>query len=165
MAYHQWKPLSWYISSLQWRHNVRDSVSNHQPHDCLLNRLFRRRSKKTSKLRITGLWNGNIFRVTGPLWGEFTGHRWIPHTKASDAERLMFSLICVWINSGVNNREAGDLRRHCAHYDVIVMVSTAPRQKYDKYANANNKVFSVYKSQQYCHIFCIFLFTRQEVSW
>ena len=32
--------------SLQWRHNGHDSVSNHQPHDCLLNRLFRRRSKK-----------------------------------------------------------------------------------------------------------------------
>ena len=41
--------------TLQWRHNGRDNVSNHQPHDCLLNRLFRRRSKKTSKLRVTGL--------------------------------------------------------------------------------------------------------------
>ena len=30
--------------------------------------------------------NGNIFRVTGPLWGEFTGHQWIPLTKANDAE-------------------------------------------------------------------------------
>ena len=42
------------LSALQWRHNGRDSVSNHQPHDCLLNRLFRRWSKKTSKLRVTG---------------------------------------------------------------------------------------------------------------
>ena len=42
--------------SLQWRHNGRDGVSNHQPHDCLLNRLFSRRSKETSKLRVTGLW-------------------------------------------------------------------------------------------------------------
>ena len=41
--------------TLLWRHNGRDSVSNHQPHDCLLNRLFRRRSKQTSKLRVTGL--------------------------------------------------------------------------------------------------------------
>ena len=41
--------------SLQWRHNGQDSVSNHQPHDCLLNRLFKRRSEKTSKLRVTGL--------------------------------------------------------------------------------------------------------------
>ena len=35
---------------------------------------------------------------------------------------LMFSLICVWINDWVNNREAGDLRRYRAHYDVIVMI-------------------------------------------
>ena len=41
--------------TLKWRHNGRDSVSNHQPYDCLLNGLFRRRSKKTSKLRVTGL--------------------------------------------------------------------------------------------------------------
>ena len=34
---------------------------------------------------------------------------------------LMFSLICVWINGWVNNREAGDLRRYLAHYDVTVM--------------------------------------------
>ena len=63
--------------------------------------------------------NGNIFHVMGHLCGEFTGDRWIPHTKASDA--LMFSLICFWINDWVNNREAGDLRRYHAHYDVIVM--------------------------------------------
>ena len=52
--------------SLQWRHNGRDSVSNHQPHDCLLNRLFKLRSKKTTKLRTTGLCAGN-----SPGTGEF----------------------------------------------------------------------------------------------
>ena len=36
---------------------------------------------------------------------------------------LMFSLICVWINGWVNNREVGDLRRYRAHYDVIVMMT------------------------------------------
>ena len=41
--------------TLRWRHNGRDGVSNHQPHNCLLNRLFRRRSKKISKFRVTGL--------------------------------------------------------------------------------------------------------------
>ena len=45
--------------TLQWRYNDHDGVSNHQPHGCLLNRLFRRRSKKTSKLRVTGLCVGN----------------------------------------------------------------------------------------------------------
>ena len=44
--------------SLRWRHNGRDSVSNHQPHHCLLKRLFRRISKKTSKFRVTGLCGG-----------------------------------------------------------------------------------------------------------
>ena len=44
---------------LRWRHNDSDSVSNHQPHDCLLNLLFGRISKKTSKLRVTGLCVGN----------------------------------------------------------------------------------------------------------
>ena len=34
--------------------------------------------------------NGNIFRVTGPLCGEFTGHRWIPRTKTNDAEIWCF---------------------------------------------------------------------------
>ena len=53
-------------SALQWSHNGPDSVSNHQPHDCLLNRLFGRRSKKTPKLRITGLCAGN-----SPGTGEF----------------------------------------------------------------------------------------------
>ena len=40
---------------LRWRHNWCDGVSNHQPHDCLIGRLCRRQSKKTSKLRVTGL--------------------------------------------------------------------------------------------------------------
>ena len=83
--------------------------------------------------------NGNIFRITGPLWGEFTGHQWIPLAKAGDTElwcflwsvspvnsphkgqwhrALMFSLICAWLNGWVNNREAGDLRCH-----LIIMTS------------------------------------------
>ena len=44
-----------HADSLEWHHNGRDGVSNHQPHDCLLKCLFRCRSKKTSKLRVTGL--------------------------------------------------------------------------------------------------------------
>ena len=64
------------------------------------------------------------FRVTGHLCGEFIGPRWIPRTKASDAVLWFFSLICVWINGWVNNRETCDLRRYRAHYDVIVMDPT-----------------------------------------
>ena len=50
-------------------------VSNHQPHDCLRNRLFWHRSKKTSRLRVTGFCEGNS-RVTGEL----------PTQKVSNAE-------------------------------------------------------------------------------
>ena len=48
--------------SFRWRHNGRDGVSNHQPDDCLLNRLFRHRSKKRSKLRVTSLCGGPMNR-------------------------------------------------------------------------------------------------------
>ena len=61
--------------SLHWRHNGHDSVSNHQPHDCLLNRVFRRRSKKISKLCVNGLCAGN-----SPETGEF------PAQMVSNAE-------------------------------------------------------------------------------
>ena len=65
------------LFSLQWRHNGRDSASNHQPHDCLLKHLFRRRSKKTSKLHVTGHCAGN-----SPGTGEF------PAQLASNAENV-----------------------------------------------------------------------------
>ena len=68
--------------------------------------------------------NGNILRVTDHLCGEFTGHRWIPLSKASDAELWCFLWSEAWINGWVNNCEAGDLRHNRAHYDVIVMYTT-----------------------------------------
>ena len=115
------------------------TISNHHQLDCLLNVLFRLTTKKRN-IHTTGLYvsvshkgycrmmtssNGIIFYVTGPLCGEFTGPRWIPCTKASDAA-LTFSLICVWINGWENNREAGGLRCYRAHYDVIVMPRASP---------------------------------------
>ena len=52
--------------TLQWRHDERDGVSNHQSDDCLLKRLFRGRTKKASTLRVTGIYVGN-----SPVTGEF----------------------------------------------------------------------------------------------
>ena len=69
--------LTQLVLSLHWRHNDHDGVSNHQPHRCLLNRLFKCRSKKTSKLRVTGLCAGN-----SPATGEF------PTQMASYAENV-----------------------------------------------------------------------------
>ena len=47
------------ILTLHWHHNEHNGVSDHQPHDCLLNHLFMRRSRETSKLHVTGLCAGN----------------------------------------------------------------------------------------------------------
>ena len=60
--------------------------------------------------------NGNIFRVTGPLWGNPVSS---PH-KGQWHGAFMFSLIWARMIVWKNNREAGDLRHHRAHYDVIV---------------------------------------------
>ena len=84
-----WGPIyipDWSLA-LQWRHNEHDSVSNHQPHDCLLNGLFGRRSKKKSKLRGTGLCAAN-----SPETGEF------PAQMASNAENVSI----WWRHHGVN---------------------------------------------------------------
>ena len=67
----------WLQHSLQWRHNGHDGVSNHQPYNCLLNHLLRHWSKKTSKLRVTGLCLGN-----SPVTSEF------PAQMASTAENV-----------------------------------------------------------------------------
>ena len=59
--------------SLQWRHNEHDGVSNYRSHDCLLNSLFRRWSKKTPKFRATGLCDGNSpVTVNSPHKGPVT---------------------------------------------------------------------------------------------
>ena len=67
-------------NSSRWRHNEHDSVSNHQPQYCLFNRIFRRRSKKTSKLRVTGICAGNSARTGG-----------FPAQMASKAENFPIS--------------------------------------------------------------------------
>ena len=64
--------------------------------------------------------NGNIFRVTGHLCGESPVNS---PDKGLWRGALMFSLICTRINCWVNNHETGDVRRHQAHCDVIVMVN------------------------------------------
>ena len=91
--------------------------------------------------------NGSIFRVTGPLCREFTSHRWIPGTKANDAE---FSLTWAWINGWVNNGKAGDLRCHCAHYDVIVMISIL------NYTNTNRCISISKWNEKRCYYLHVF---------
>ena len=70
MKWPQPHTLEWFNATLQWRHNERAGVSNHQPHDCLLNRLFKAQIKEN--IKASRHW---------PLCGEFTGHRRILRTK------------------------------------------------------------------------------------
>ena len=88
--------------TLQWRHNGHDGVSNHQPHHCLLNRLFGRRSKNTPKLRVTGLCAGN-----SPWTGEF------PAQMTSNAENVSI----WWRHHGIGRREAACYV--CCYYCII----------------------------------------------
>ena len=65
--------------------------------------------------------NGNLSYVTGPLYREFTGYRWIPLKKASDAELWCVIWSAPEKNCWINNPNAGDSRHYHAHYDVAVM--------------------------------------------
>ena len=81
-------------STLPWRHNERDDVWNHHPHDCLLNRLSVWRSNKTSKLRVAGLCEGN-----SPVTGEF------PAQRARNADNVF-----IWWN---HHEEVRSLQTAC----------------------------------------------------
>ena len=120
-----------YHLSLHWHHNGRDSVSNHQPHDCLLNRLFRRRSKETSKRGVTDLCAGN-----SPGTGEF------PAQMASNAENVpiwwrhhdstFYYGMCVYGLFSSFHYIHGSLKiRHqwvpWVHYSDVIMGSIASR--------------------------------------
>ena len=102
--------------SLQWCHNEHDGISNHQPHHCLLNSLFRHRSQKTSKLRVTGLCEGN-----SPVTGEFPTQMasnvenvsiwWRHHDGCSYKHHVVMSHECLdRVQSGVLLSKASNVR-------------------------------------------------------
>ena len=89
--------------SLLWRHNEHDGVSNHRGPGGLLNHLFRHRSKKTSKLRVTGLCERN-----SSVTGEFLSQRasnaenvsiwWRYHGTYAIADRAVYNIV-IYLNS------------------------------------------------------------------
>ena len=107
--------------TLQWRHNGSDGASNHQPHPCLLNRLFRRRSKKTSKLDVTGLCAGNSLGT-----GEF------PAQMASNAEN-----VSIW------------WRNHAMAIDALALNVRQAHPRLPCWW-MSQYVFSVYKNNTRC---------------
>ena len=102
----EWGIECFVVGSLQWRHNGCDSVSNHQPRDCLLNHLLRSRSKKTSKLRVTGLCEGN-----SPETCEF------PAQRAGNAKN-----ISIWWH------HHGDIYASIGHNELSTYSATAFEQ-------------------------------------
>ena len=96
--------------ALEWRHNGLDSIWNHQPDDCLLNRLFRRRSKKTSKLRISGLCEGNSPGTTQmasnaenvSIWWRHHGQNVLKNTATRFYNRF------TWVSSPCGNEPIYD---------------------------------------------------------
>ena len=125
--------------SLQWRHHEHDGVSNQKAHDCLPNRLFRRRSMKTSKLRVTGLWVGN-----SPVTGEF------PAQRASNVETNS-----IWWR---HHAKMLAYHRHArnsysvtarAFWTYFIYCPEPPYRIYNV-----NRCFSGFKTRYYCGIMC-----------
>ena len=108
------------IKTLHWRHNDHDGVSNHQPHGCLLNRLFRGRSKKTSKLRVTGLCAGNSPEpVNSPHKGPVT-RKMFPF---DDVSWIRLLLPCVFVSVGGGGLFLPGLSQ--LHYNDVIMSAMA----------------------------------------
>ena len=102
--------------TLQWRDNEHDSVSNHGRLDCLLSSVFRRRSKKTSKLRVIGLCEGNPL-----IKGQWHSIRWRHHGA------VMHYSLWQWINPewytaneshGYEYTQTGQNKSECTSYGL-----------------------------------------------
>ena len=114
--------------TLHWRHNGHDSVSNHQPHDCLLNRLFRRRSKKHhSSASLASVWGIHRGPVNSP-------HKWpvtrkmfpfddvIMEVHSTYSERLQYGQLEICCLDKVTSIEGHmitlpSISRHCRCLD------------------------------------------------
>ena len=100
--------------ALRWRHNGCDSISNHQPHDCLLNRLFRRRSMKTSKLRVTDLCAGaGEFPAQMASNAENVSIWWHHHGPWSNDENI--DQYIPWIQFKIPNKSISSISHYVLH--------------------------------------------------
>ena len=122
------------VSALQWCHNGHNSVSNHQPHDCLL----KRRSKTISKLRVTGLCAGN-----SPVTGEF------PVQTVSNAENVSI----WWCHHGIND----GLAYWCMYVSFSLDALTIFSKKNVIWENIRNLILSIFFSLK---IFIYFQFSN-----
>ena len=126
--WHTWKMSTYWTNCgrdicLESVGQLKKNLSSLIDWDLALLCIYRRRIQKFA---VFYPWHDDVIKWKHFLryWPFMQGiHRWpvnSPH-KGQWCRALMFSLICAWINGWVNNREAGDLRRHHTHYDVTVM--------------------------------------------
>ena len=118
MVWWNWYTLVRY--PLQWRHNDHDNVLNHQPDGCLLNRLFRRKPKKTSKLHVTGLCVGNS---PGPVNS--------PHKGPVTRKMFPFDDVIMHVTRNTPSRTVYlispcPLVITCSFYYVILLIKHTP---------------------------------------
>ena len=129
------------IFLLHWQHNELHGISNHQPHDCLLNRLFRRRSKKTSKLRVNGFCEGNssviwyAIRLKGPvtrsmfpsddvmIYPHNPGLQYIPRNMHTFFALLCFVVVIHWL---IFPYPSGLLHWHCGNLTIAPVPAKQP---------------------------------------
>ena len=131
-------------ATILFNHGYRLKVSNLGPSadtDTLRKGWYAQQSKACN---LAALMHDDVIKWTHfpRYWPFVWGIHWStvnsPH-KGQWRGALMFSLICVWINGWVSNREAGDLRRYRAHYDVIVMGNTSFSSHYNSFEDRVKK--------------------------
>ena len=158
-----------YGAPLQWRHNGCDGVPNHQPHVCLPNHLFRRRSKKTSQLRVTGLCEGNS-PVTGGFPAQTTSNAenvsiwWRHHAIFKMTCRLVYVIGCPDSKPSIgcwampHNTFHTAIRFHSAKLVILSRTTSISPPSW----------YTLYEQGDCCNIWCpseIFKLKSREISF
>ena len=136
-----WRCYTCRISFHHYSGVIMGEVASHQPRDCLLNRLFRRRSKKTSKLSVTGLCAGNSL-VTGEL----------PAQMASNAEN-----VSIWWRRH-------DIVRPCSHIFMTLHLCYRNVSRWTDLIDRIHK-FGFLSTSQLQNVFMITFIRHILLSW
>ena len=135
----------WHFFASHWRHNERDVISNHQPHDCLLNRLFRRRPKKTQKAP-RHWWSFHFMPLS-------CSYNWYAHTR--QFVYWFFVRFCVLRGEMRGDMMAGN-QCQCHKYNVNHKICTRISLKHECRRTIHHNISNLVKN------YVIFL---SYISW
>ena len=158
----------WLCNTLQWRHNEHDRVSIHRHLHCLLNCWFRRRSKKTSMLRVTGLCAAN-----SPVTGEFPAQRvsyaknvsiwWRHHECVFPAAIMRTNCYCekqIWRNPTRTNHIQSTWTAHFISSPKILVIPIVIHQypcigaKFNQYSISWTVILLQKSAAVWCAVTC-----------